>query len=63
MGALNLETMTLVRKDFETINGSATIEFLQTIEKAYSDAKKIHLILDRAGYQVLSQGFLQLKIF
>jgi transposase len=50
MGALNLSTMKLIRRSFETINGAATVEFLQTVEASYPDAKNIHMILDRAGY-------------
>ena len=37
-------------KDFETINGKATIEFIKQVEEAYPEAKRIELILDNAGY-------------
>jgi transposase len=50
MGAFNLETVSLEYEIFETIDGEATIEFLKKLEKAYPQAKKINLILDRAGY-------------
>lgn len=50
MGALNLETMKFVYQDFETINSNSAIEFLRHIEKLYPNAKKVHLIWDRAGY-------------
>ena len=50
MGALNLHDMSLIKKSFETINGSATIEFFKEIERAYPKARTIHAVLDRAGY-------------
>ena len=55
MGALMLETMRFIYKDFETINGQSTVEFLKLIENAYPDAKIIHLILDRAGYHTCKE--------
>ncbi|MDO8334072.1 MAG: IS630 family transposase [Nitrosomonas sp.] len=50
IGALNLEDMDLVRKDFETIDSPAVIIFFRKVEAAYPDARVIHLIVDRAGY-------------
>lgn len=50
MGAISLETMKFEYKMFDTINGAATIEFLQQLEVAYPNNQKIHLILDNAGY-------------
>jgi transposase len=50
MGVLNLETMTFGYQDFETINGQSAVEFLKKVEKMYPQARKIHLIWDRAGY-------------
>lgn len=55
MGALNLSTMRLVRRSFETINGGATVEFLKFIEASYPEAQNIHLILDRAGYHTCEE--------
>jgi transposase len=61
MGVLNLETMSFVYKDFETINGTAAVTFLKTVEIAYPDAQKIHLIWDQAGYHTCREvkDFLQ----
>ena len=55
MGALNLATMRLIRRSFETINGAATVEFLQAVEASYPDAKNIHMILDQAGYHTCEE--------
>jgi transposase len=61
MGAFNLATVSLEYQTFETIDGEATIQFLQTLEKAYPDSKKIHLILDRAGYHTCEKVSIFLK--
>lgn len=50
LGAINLETMRFEYKDFETINGAATIKFFAKLENAYPKAARIDLILDNAGY-------------
>ena len=55
MGALNLTTMQLVRCSFETINGTATIDFLRILEASYPGARNIQLILDRAGYHTCEE--------
>ena len=45
-GAIDLNTMSLVTKDYETIDGNSTIDFLKTIEAAYPNATKINIITD-----------------
>ena len=50
MAVLNLETMGIVYQDYETIDSAATIAFIDKIEAAYPTSKKIHVILDNAGY-------------
>ena len=50
MGALHLESMNFIYQDFETINSGATLEFFKKLEAAYPNARKIHWILDNAGY-------------
>lgn len=55
MGALNLSTMRLVRRSFETINGAAAVEFLKFLEASYPEAQNIHLIWDRAGYHTCAE--------
>lgn len=55
MGALNLENMGLVYKDYDTINSASAIDFLKKIEAAYPNNKTIHLIWDRAGYHISSE--------
>jgi transposase len=52
MGALNLETMGLTLESYDTIDGDTMVKYLGTIKKAYPDAPKIHLILDRGGYNI-----------
>ena len=55
MATLNLETMQFTYNDYETINGTAAVEFLKIIEAAYPHAKKIHLIWDQAGYHTCKE--------
>lgn len=50
LGAINLKTMKFEYQDFQTINGSSTIEFFKKLEAAYPDSSRIDLILDNAGY-------------
>jgi transposase len=45
-GAIDLSTMSVLTCEYETINGSSTINFLQTIEAANPTATKIHIIAD-----------------
>jgi transposase len=49
-GAVNLETMTVISQDYETINGNSTIDFFKKIEASYPNACCIHVILDQSGY-------------
>jgi transposase len=49
-GAVNLETMTIINQDYETINGDSTIDFLKKIKDSYPNAGCIHIILDQSGY-------------
>lgn len=50
MGTLNLEDMSFLYQDFETINSEATLKFFKKLEQAYPKARKIHWIVDNAGY-------------
>lgn len=45
-GAINLSTMSVLTHEYETINGTTTINFLQAIEAANPTATKIHIIAD-----------------
>jgi len=45
-GAIDLSTMNVLTREYETINGSATVDFLQAIEEANPTATKIHIIAD-----------------
>jgi transposase len=45
-GAINLNTMSVLTREYETINGSSTISFFQAIEAANPTATKIHIIAD-----------------
>lgn len=44
------ESMSVIHKDYETINGTTTVDFLRLLEVSYPDAPKIHVILDQSGY-------------
>lgn len=48
-GAINLENMSVLAREYETINGQTTINFLQAIEAANPTATKIHVIADGGG--------------
>lgn len=45
-GAIDLETMSVVTKAYETINGASTVDFLKKLEEAHPTAKTIHVIAD-----------------
>jgi transposase len=45
-GAIDLKTMSVLTREYETINGNATIDFLKAIEAANPTATKIHIIAD-----------------
>jgi transposase len=45
-GAINLNTMDVITREYETINGSTTIDFLKALEVANPTASKIHIIAD-----------------
>lgn len=45
-GAIDLNTMSVLTREYETINSNATIDFLKAIEAANPTATKIHIIAD-----------------
>ena len=45
-GAIDLNTMSVLTREYETINGSSTVDFLKAIETANPTATKIHIIAD-----------------
>lgn len=49
-GAINLKSMKVTTKEYDTINGSAVVDFLQKLESEYPEAPKIHVVLDGSGY-------------
>ena len=48
-GAIDLNTMSIMTREYETINGSATVDFLKAIEAAHSASTKVHVIADGGG--------------
>jgi transposase len=50
LGALNLETMTLHRREYDTLNAEAVTRFL-TVLLATASRGTLHVILDRGRYQ------------
>lgn len=48
-GAIELESMSLTSKEYETIDGRATVDFLKSLEADYPNASKIHIIADGGG--------------
>lgn len=45
-GAINLNTMEVLTREYETINGSATVNFLKAVEASNPGATTIHIIAD-----------------
>jgi transposase len=50
VGAINLASMDIVTKDFATVNSGSMKDFFQLLRQTYTDAPKIHVILDNGGY-------------
>jgi transposase len=49
-GAIGLSSMKVIMDEYETINGENLVKFLEKVKTGYPQAKKIHMILDQAGY-------------
>ncbi len=45
-GAIELNTLSILTKEYDTINGSATIDFLEKVLEKYPSAKTINIIAD-----------------
>jgi len=45
-GAINLDTMDVLSKDYEIINGASTVDFLKLLEASDSKTNKFHIIAD-----------------
>lgn len=50
IGALNLESMQLMHKEYDTINSDAIVCFLKNLEVLMPTTSVIHVVLDRARY-------------
>jgi len=48
-GAIDLNTLSIMTREYETINGSATVDFLKAIEAAHLTTTKVHVIADGGG--------------
>ncbi len=51
-GALNLQTMALITGSYETIDSISMGKYFKKLRRYYSEAPKIHLILDRGSYNI-----------
>lgn len=49
-GAIDLSSMKVTTSEFETVNGENIVKFLKQVKALYPKAKKVHVILDQAGY-------------
>jgi len=49
-GALDLVRMKLVTTAFDTIDGSAVVDFLKYLKENYKDYERLHVILEQSGY-------------
>lgn len=45
-GAIELNTLSLITAEYKTINGSATVDFLEKVLEKYPSAQTIHMIAD-----------------
>lgn len=45
-GAIELTTLSIITNEYETINGAATVKFLEKVLVSYPSAKTIHIIAD-----------------
>lgn len=51
LGALNLEGHRITYKDYDTVNGTNVIDFLNRLRGSHRSGHRIHLILDNVSYQ------------
>ena len=66
LGVLDLAQMSVLTKDYETINENKVVDFLDLVKKRYKDKEKIYLILDNGGYfktEKVKQKAKELNIF
>jgi transposase len=49
-GAINLETLDVMTRDYDKINSEKFVDFLKHIENCYQKAPKIHLFVDQGPY-------------
>lgn len=50
VGALQLDTMEILTKDYKTVNSESIIDFLIDLKAIYSAKRKIYLIVDNGPY-------------
>ena len=51
IGAIQLEHLTkTITEQYQTINGDSIIDFMNKLREQYSVNKKLHLIVEQAGY-------------
>ena len=48
-GAIDLESMSIFTKEYKTINGASTVDFLKYLDESTDKEGKIHLIADGGG--------------
>jgi transposase len=48
-GAIDLESMSIYTREYKTIDGKATIDFLRYLDESTEDADRIHLVADGGG--------------
>jgi Transposase and inactivated derivatives len=49
-GAINLQSLEVMTRDYDQINSGKFIDFLKYLEACYSKAPKIHLFVDQGSY-------------
>lgn len=50
LGALQLDNMNLLTRDYKTINSNSVIDFMEQLRKSYVDKEKVYFIVDNGPY-------------
>jgi transposase len=50
IGAIELNTMTVISDFVETVNANTVTSFFEKLKQSYPTAEKLHIILDQSGY-------------
>jgi transposase len=52
VGTIDLKTMKVVAKHFDTVNSESMVTYFETLKSMYAQVKTLHVILDRGPYNI-----------